>query len=213
MSMNSLFYSFTAMASGYFIGKWGHISIFIKYGSFFSCIGVYLITLINIDTSYTIEFFIFMLYGLSIGVIYQNCILMAQQVSPPEYLGISTSISSFFNYIGGVIGVGIYGAFLQNIYPRCYRNHFPQASPITLNDIHDVYMGNVIYVEAIRKTYLYSVFPVNILIFLSSLLIKDYKFNTNNKTKNHKEKKVEKEMKQQKDNNQIIVSVSLDDKN
>lgn len=204
-------YSLTAMISGYFISKWGHIPLYVKCGSFFGCIGAFLITFIGIDTSYTTEFFIYMLYGSSVGVIYQNCVLIAQQVSPPDYLGISTTISSFFNYIGGVVGVGIYGAFLQNIYPSCYKKYFPEAQNITISNIHDIPMGDIVYVESIQKTYLYSIFPFSILIFFCALLIKDYKFNTNaNKTtidNNNCKEKIE-EMKKSSDN--IVVTVSVD---
>lgn len=207
----TVFYSFTAMGSGYFIGKWGHIGMYIKYGSFFSSIGAYLITLIDVNTSYKVEFFIYLLYGLSVGVIYQNCILAAQQVSPPEYLGISTTISSFFNFIGGVIGVAIYGTFLQNIYPYCYKKHFPEAPPVTVNNINDVPNGDIIYVEAIRKTYLYSIFPVSILIFLFSLFIKDYKKNVSRRSdvKSNKGSDISKDYKNNPDN--IVVTVTIPD--
>ena len=198
------------MGSGYFIGKWGHIALYIRYGTFFAAIGAYLITLINVNTSYIQELLIFMLYGLSVGIIYQNCILAAQQVSPIKYLGISTTIASFFNYIGGVVGVGIYGAFLQNVYPTYYKKHFPDAPPITINDIHDVPNGDIIYVEAIRKTYLYCIFPVGVLMFLISLLIKDYKFN-NISDKNESESKEKMISHHQKNNIEIIVSAHMDD--
>ncbi|OUM67165.1 hypothetical protein PIROE2DRAFT_58927 [Piromyces sp. E2] len=174
-------YSFTAMGSGYLIGKYGHIARYIKTGGFFGAIGAYFITYINVDTPYLLEFVIFMYYGFSVGVIYQNCILAAQQVSPPEYLSITTTLSSFFNFIGSAVGVGIYGAIIQNIYPYCYKKHFPDAAPITINDIHNVPEGNSIYVEAIRKTYLYCIFPVSVLVFLFSLFIKDYKIYNNKK--------------------------------
>jgi len=185
------------MGSGYLIGKWGHIDKFIKFGCFFSIISVYLISLIGMDTAYWEESLIFILYGLSCGVIYQNCIMVAQRAAPPEYLSISTTITSFFNFIGGAIGVAVYGAFLQNIFPQCYRKHFPEAAPVTVNDVHQVQDGNRIYVEAIQKTYLYTIFPVSILLFISSVFIRS-------------NKKIRKEQ-QQKDlsKSKEIVSVSV----
>jgi len=186
----SMFYSCTAMASGYFIGKVGHIGMFIKYGCFFACIATYLITLIDINTPYYIEFLIFTMYGLSTGLIYQNCILVAQHISPPKYLSISTTICSFSNYIGSVVGIAIYGAFLQNIYPITYRKNFPNSNPVTINDIHSVPYGDVIYAKSIKKTYLYSSFPVGILIFLVALLIKDYKLNLGNNSRSFKDSEI-----------------------
>ncbi|KAG4107276.1 MFS general substrate transporter [Neocallimastix lanati (nom. inval.)] len=185
----SVFLTISSMGTGYLIGKWGHIDIYIKLGCFFSIIAVYLISLIGIDTQYYIEFLIFIIYGLSCGVIYQNCIMVAQRASPPEYLSISTTITSFFNYIGGAIGVTVYGAILQNIFPKYYRDHNPNYRSVTVNDVHDIPDGNRIYVDAIQTTYLYSIFPVTILLFISSLFIQNIKESKSNKkdTKNNQE--------------------------
>eukprot|EP00833_Pecoramyces_ruminatium_P002413 jgi/Orpsp1_1/1176445/evm.model.c7180000057614.1 len=172
----SVFYSFSAMVSGCFVGKWGHIVKYIKFGSCFACIATYLLTLVDIDTSYFSTDLIFLIfYGLCTGVIYQNCLLVAQRVSPPEYLSISITICTFFNYIGGVVGVAIYGALLQNIYPKTYQEYFPNANPVTINDIHNEPFGHLIYVKSIKKTYLYAAFPVSILIFVFAMLIKECK--------------------------------------
>ncbi|OUM66580.1 hypothetical protein PIROE2DRAFT_6209, partial [Piromyces sp. E2] len=201
----SVFLTVTAMGSGYFIGKWGHIDLYIKTGCFFSIIAVYLISLIGIETSYWVEFLIFVLYGLSCGVIYQNCIMVAQQAAPPEYLSISTTITSFFNYIGGAIGVAVYGAFLQNFFPKCYKDHYPEADHVTVNDVHHIPEGNRIYVEAIQKTYLCSIFPVTIVLFISSMFI------THKKYKSDSVEKIEKEEEMKRSKDKIIVNVTIPD--
>jgi len=193
------------MGSGYLIGKWGHIDKFIKFGCFFSIISVYLISLIGYDTAYWIEALIYTMYGLSCGVIYQNCIMVAQRAAPTEYLSISTTITSFFNFIGGAIGVAVYGAFLQNIFPSCYQKHFPEAAPVTVNDVHKVQKGNQIYVEAIQKTYLYTIFPVSILLFISSVFIR-----SNKKIKKEQQKKLEKNSKENiEENDNVVVNVEF----
>jgi len=137
------------------------------------------ITLIGSHTPYYVEFFIYIFYGFTVGLIFQNCIMVAQQVSPPEYLAISTTLISFFNTIGGVIGVALHSAFLQYFYPKSYKSYFPNSDPITINDIHNVENGNIIYVEAIQKTYKYTIVPASIILFICAIFIKNFKLSSN----------------------------------
>jgi len=203
MTPTSFCISFSAIGSGYLIGKWGQIDKYIKSGSFFMIFSSFCITLIGVGTPYYKEFIIYIFFGLTVGLIFQNCIMVAQQRSPPQYLAISTTLISFFNTIGGVVGVAIHGALLQNIYPKCYKDSYPNSPTITVNDIHKVPNGDIIYVEAIRKTYRYTVIPATILLFISSMFIKNYKMKKSNSEVNNKEMKV-------KDSN---ISINIDDKN
>lgn len=164
----------SAIGSGYTIGKWGHIDKYIKSGSFFMIFSTFCMTLIDVDTPYYKEIIYFIFFGLTVGLIFQNCIMVAQQISPPQYLAISTTLISFFNTIGAVVGVAIHGALLQNFYPSLYSDHYPDYKPITVNDVHDVPNGPTIYVEALRKTYRYTIVPAAIIVFISSLFIKNY---------------------------------------
>jgi len=181
--MNNRFcISIAAIGSGYLIGKWGHIDKYIKTGSFLMIFSSFCITLISSNTPYLTEFFIYIFYGFTVGLIFQNCIMVAQQVSPPEYLAISTTLISFFNTIGGVVGVAIQGALIQTLYPSCYKNHYPDSKPVTVNDIHSVKDGNVIYVEAMRKTYLYTIVPASVILFICSIFIQNYRLQSTSKS-------------------------------
>ncbi|ORX84148.1 MFS general substrate transporter [Anaeromyces robustus] len=173
----------SAIGSGFFISKWGHIDIYIKIGSFLMIFSSYCVTLIGMNTELIKEVFIYIFFGLSVGLIFQNCVMSAQQVSPPEHLAISTTLISFFNNIGAVVGVAIHGAYLQNAFPSLYKERYPDyKKPITVNDIHNVPNGPSIYVESLQKTYRYTVIPMTILLFLCSIFIKHYKLNTTKNT-------------------------------
>jgi len=174
MTPASFCITISAIGSGYTIGKWGHIDKYIKSGSFFMIFSTFCMTLIDVDTPYYKEIIYFIFFGLTVGLIFQNCIMVAQQISPPQYLAISTTLISFFNTIGAVVGVAIHGALLQNFYPSLYSDHYPDYKPITVNDVHDVPNGPTIYVEALRKTYRYTIVPAAIIVFISSLFIKNY---------------------------------------
>jgi len=179
----------SAIGSGFFISKWGHIDKYIKVGSFLMIFSSYCVTLIGKDTELYKEIIIFIFFGLSVGLIFQNCVMTAQQVSPPEYLAISTTLISFFNTIGAVVGVAIHGAFLQNVYPSLYKERFPKSKPITVNDIHNIEDGPKIYVESLQRTYRYTIVPASIILFICSIFIKHYKMNikNNNTNKNMEE--------------------------
>jgi len=172
----------SAILSGILIGKWGHIDKYIKGGSFLMIFSTYTMTLIDVNTPYYLELIYYIFFGLTVGLIFQNCIMVAQQISPPEYLAISTTLISFFNTIGAVVGVAIHGALLQNFFPSCYKKHFPQENPVTVNDIHQVKNGPAIYVEALRKTYLFTIVPAAVVVFISAVFIKYYRM-TGNKDK------------------------------
>jgi len=180
MTPSSFFISFAAIGSGYLIGKWGNIDKYIKSGSFLMIFSSFCVTLIGSYTPYYVEFLIYIFYGFTVGLIFQNCIMVAQQVSPPEYLAISTTLISFFNTIGGVIGVALHSALLQYFYPKSYKSHFPDYSkPITINDIHNIKDGNIIYVESIQKTYRYTIVPASVILFICAIFIKNYKLSSN----------------------------------
>jgi len=179
----------SAIGSGFFISKWGHIDKYIKVGSFLMIFSSFCVTLIGENTELYKEIFIFIFFGLTVGLIFQNCVMSAQQVSPPEYIAISTTLISFFNTIGAVVGVAIHGALLQNFYPSLYKESYPDSQPITVNDIHNVPNGPSVYVEALRKTYRYTIVPASVILFICSLFIKHYKLNTNNNNNNNDEKK------------------------
>jgi len=179
MTPASFCISISAIGSGYLIGKWGHIDKYIKTGSFLMIFSSFFITLIGNNTSYLIEFIIFVFFGFTVGLIFQNCIMVAQQVSPPEYLAISTTLISFFNTIGAVVGVALHSALLQSIYQKSYKSYFPDSQPITINDIHNIENGDIIYVEAMQKTYRYTIVPASIIVFLCAVFIKNFKLSSN----------------------------------
>lgn len=195
----------SAIGSGFFISKWGHIDKYIKVGSFLMIFSSFCVTLIGENTELYKEIFIFIFFGLTVGLIFQNCVMSAQQVSPPEYLAISTTLISFTNTIGAVVGVALHGALLQNFYPSLYKDRYPNADPITVNDIHNVPNGPSVYVDALRKTYRYTIVPASVILFICSLFIKHYKLNTN---KNNEKSNETIEMNEVDD-----VSITVDDGN
>jgi len=182
MTPASFCITISAITSGYTIGKWGHIDKYIKSGSFFMIFSTFCMTLIDVDTPYYKEVIYFIFFGLTVGLIFQNCIMVAQQISPPEYLAISTTLISFFNTIGAVVGVAIHGALLQNFYPSLYKEHYPQAKPITVNDVHNVDNGPAIYVEALRKTYRYTIVPAAVIVFICAMFIKNYSMKSSSQS-------------------------------
>jgi len=146
------------IGSGWLIGKFGYIQNYMEVGSLFILVSSYLITLFGTNTKYIYEVFPLGLFGLGVGLVMQNTILITQQSAEKKYLAIGTTLNNFFRLIGGVLGVTLVGTVISNKFPVYYREKYPDAD-VTVNDIHSVPDGENYYVKAIKTAYLYTIVP------------------------------------------------------
>jgi len=55
-----------------------------RIGGFFLIIGSYLVTLFGTNFKYIYEFFILIVYGMSVGLLLQNTVIITQQSAPKK---------------------------------------------------------------------------------------------------------------------------------
>eukprot|EP00833_Pecoramyces_ruminatium_P005244 jgi/Orpsp1_1/1179276/evm.model.c7180000068707.1 len=123
----SIFISVGNIGSGYLIGKYGYIQRYMRIGAFLLIVGAYLVTLFGTDFKYIYEFFILSFFGLAVGLIMQNTVLVTQQSAPKKFLAIGTTLNNFFRLIGGVLGVTLVGTIIANKFPKYYNEVYPDV--------------------------------------------------------------------------------------
>jgi len=156
------------IGSGYLIGKYGYVERYMRIGGFFLIIGSYLVTLFGTNFKYIYEFFILIVYGMSVGLLLQNTVIITQQSAPKKFLAIGTTLNNFFRLIGGVFGVTLVGTIIANKFPAYYQEQYPNDI-VTVNDVHKVIDGEIYYTKAIQTSYRFILIPSSIITFIFTL--------------------------------------------
>jgi len=182
------------IGSGYLIGKFGYIQRYLRVGGLLLVITSYLLTYFGIGAKYIFEFFVLSFFGLAVGLIMQNTVLVTQQSAPQKFLAIGTTIINFFRLIGGVLGVTLVGTLISNKFPSLYKEAYPNAN-VDVNDVHSVKDGEVYYTESILFSYLAVFVPSAIILFVATLLY-TYVPTIGNRKKEIKRKEKELELKE-----------------
>ena len=128
----------TSIGSGLLISRWGRYKIFPILGTAVMTVGLYLFSLLGVNTStLTISAFMVVL-GLGLGGVMQVLVIAVQNAVPHSELGVATSGATFFRSIGGSFGTAIFGAIFANVLTgnltppctRCFCGRCPsQFSP------------------------------------------------------------------------------------
>lgn len=209
----SIFISVGNIGSGWLIGKFGYIQRYMTVGGIILIISSYLITLFGMNTSYLFEVFPLSLFGLGVGCIMQNTVLITQQCAEKKFLAIGTTLNNFFRLIGGVMGVTLVGTFISNYFVKYYTEEFTTAK-VTVNDLHHVPKSEEYYVKAIKTAYTYVLIPAAVLTLIFILL---YGFvpsiGNRRKEKKMMEKKFKEEQECMKINNDVEIGINNNDSN
>eukprot|EP00833_Pecoramyces_ruminatium_P000893 jgi/Orpsp1_1/1174925/evm.model.c7180000051979.1 len=139
-----------------------------RIGAFLLIVGAYLVTLFGTDFKYIYEFFILSFFGLAVGLIMQNTVLVTQQSAPKKFLAIGTTLNNFFRLIGGVLGVTLVGTIIANKFPKYYNEVYPDVK-VGVNDIHKVKDGEIHYTRAIQYTYRAVLIPASVITLIFTL--------------------------------------------
>ena len=100
----------TALISGQVTTKTGRYKVLPIVGGGVMTIGMYLLTRLGLHTSLLETGFYFAVIGLGMGFLMQITTLVAQNSVGPAEMGVASSSRTFFQQIGGSIGVAAFGA-------------------------------------------------------------------------------------------------------
>ncbi len=103
-----------SVGSGALISKLGKYKIYPILGSAVVAIGLYLMSALKIDTTYTVQAIMMFVTGFGIGLSMQVIVLATQNGVEHKELGTATSAISFFRTMGGAVGTSFFGSILVN---------------------------------------------------------------------------------------------------
>jgi EmrB/QacA subfamily drug resistance transporter len=172
-----------SVGSGQLISRTGRYKLYPLLGGAVSAVGMWLLSLLKVDTS-RVEYSAYMaVLGLGIGLVLPVLILAVQNSVRPADLGAATSANNYFRQIGGSVGAAIFGTLfagrlsdrLAVELPR--GSDLPDPESITPQLVHalppavrDAYVRA--YADAMPRIFLYLV-PVLAVGFLLAFLLKE----------------------------------------
>lgn len=104
----------SSIGIGGLVTKYGRWKPYLIVGSVFLIAGAYLLSTIHYDTNFALVSLYMFLLGAGVGMTMQNLVLVVQNTSKPEEIGVASSGVTFFRSLGGTIGVSVMGAALAS---------------------------------------------------------------------------------------------------
>lgn len=108
----------TSLAAGILVGRTGRYKIFPLAGTALMAVGFLLMARMDEATPWPVQAFYLVVLGAGIGFSMQVLILIVQNTTPFEDLGVATSGVTFFRVVGGSFGAAIFGALFANFLSR-----------------------------------------------------------------------------------------------
>jgi EmrB/QacA subfamily drug resistance transporter len=99
----------STIASGRAISRLGRYRVFPIAGTAILIIGMYLLSLLRVDTASWVASVYMLVVGVGIGLVMQVLVLVVQNDVRPQEIGVATSTATFFRSVGGAFGVAIFG--------------------------------------------------------------------------------------------------------
>jgi len=103
----------SSIGVGALVTKYGRWKPYLIVGSILLVAGSYLLSTIQYDTDFFLVSVYMFLLGAGVGMTMQNLVLVVQNTTRPEEIGVASSGVTFFRSLGGTIGVSVMGAALS----------------------------------------------------------------------------------------------------
>ncbi|WP_119293190.1 MDR family MFS transporter [Streptomyces sp. YIM 130001] len=104
----------SSTVAGQVISRTGRWKAFLVAGAVIMVAGLGLLSTLDSSTGFGLLSAYMAVFGIGIGMLMQNLVLVAQNDVPAHQLGAATSTLSFFRSLGGTIGTSVLGAVLAN---------------------------------------------------------------------------------------------------
>ena len=176
----------TSIVSGALITRWGRYKIFPIAGTAVMGAGLYLLSLLKVNTS-ILEMSVYMfVLGFGLGMVMQVLIIAVQNAVEFRDLGTATSGATFFRSIGSAFGVAVFGEiFAHNLsanlaklasgsLPAGFNPEAAMSNPKLLQSLPLSVIGNYLnaFSQALHTVFLYAI-PVAVLGFILSWFLKE----------------------------------------
>jgi len=172
----------TSMGSGVLVGRTGRYKIFPVAGTVVMAVAFTLMSRMSSSTPAWRQSLYLIILGAGIGLCMQVLILIVQNTSRFEDLGVATSGVTFFRTIGSSFGAAIFGSLFTNflhsrIGPALAASRAPAvaaSSPEALRHLPYDMAGPIVaaYAASLTQVFLWAV-PVAVAGFVLALLLKE----------------------------------------
>ncbi|GAB3031730.1 MDR family MFS transporter [Mycobacterium bourgelatii] len=172
----------TSTGSGTLVGRTGRYKIFPVTGTALMAFAFLLMSRMDASTSAVLQSLYLFILGAGIGLSMQVLVLIVQNTSNFEDLGVATSGVTFFRTIGSSFGAAIFGSlfvnFLDSRLDRAIAATGVSAdavsSPGALHRQPDSVSGPIVaaYAESLSQVFLWAA-PVAVLGFVLALLLRE----------------------------------------
>ncbi|HEX4703250.1 MAG TPA: MDR family MFS transporter, partial [Pseudonocardiaceae bacterium] len=99
----------TSVACGQTIARIGRYRWFPVVGTCLLIVGMFLLSLLEVGTSYGFQFVALVVVGVGLGMINPVLVLAAQNAVQPKDIGVATSTNTFGRTVGSSFGVAVFG--------------------------------------------------------------------------------------------------------
>jgi len=179
MTPMSVIVTILNIGSGAFIGKYGQVNKIFFIGFILCAASGYVYSLFDIDTSTISQLLIIAFGALGSGLTRQNMFLVAQDSSPKKILASTTAVVSFFQVIGGIIGIAIFNTILNNRVPKKLHELDPSIATEDVNmKLINSYGINGLkaYNSGLRFNFL-MIIPCSLIALVACLCTKNVRLN------------------------------------
>lgn len=116
----------TGIIVGRFITRTGHYKEFMIVGVFIIAAGIGMLTIMTPETSLGYISLSMIVFGLGLGMVMQQYMLVVQNAVPVRDLGVGTAGLQFFRNIGSTTGIAIFGTIMNTGLQDAIASHLPK---------------------------------------------------------------------------------------
>ncbi len=180
----------TSLISGRVMVRTGRYKALPIIGGAVMTVGMLLLTNLGPNTSRLISMSYFLIFGIGMGFLMQITTLIAQNSVHPKDMGVASSSRSFFQQIGGSIGVSIFGVVFTRALASAMASRLPgvpvqgsggQLNPQTVQNLPVAVRDAVFYSisHGIDSVFIWAA-PAAAIVFGLAWLIKEVPLRTTN---------------------------------
>jgi len=115
----------SSMTSGQLMTRLGRYRAIAIFGVSTTALGLFLLSLMDVDTTYGTVVRNMVIMGLGLGATMPVFSLSVQNAVDPKFVGTATSTIQFFRSMGGSLGAAVFGSVLVNRYSPAFHAALP----------------------------------------------------------------------------------------
>jgi EmrB/QacA subfamily drug resistance transporter len=175
----------TSLISGRVTSRTGRYKILPIIGSVIMTVGIYLLTHVSVHTTRLTSALYFVVLGIGMGFLMQITSLIAQNSVPQQDMGVASSSRSFFQQIGGSLGVSLFGVIffrrfsatmssLLHTHAQVGSSSSANLDPATINSLPGAVKDAAFQAisHAISGVFWWTL-PATVAVFLLALAVKE----------------------------------------